>query len=149
MNELRFSREFEAPRELVFRCMTDPAHLTHFWGPQGTHTPVETITVDARPGGRFETVMVNDTDASRYQTSAVYDIVDEPATLAWTETATGMKVTIRFEPVGERRTRVDIHQVAVPDAGMDPRAQAGFHTALDRFERYLDQLESDTKGDQQ
>lgn len=149
MNELRFSRMFEAPRELVFRCMTDPVHLAHFWGPQGMSTPVETITVDARAGGRFDTVMVNDTDGSRYETSAIYDIVDEPATLAWTETATGMKVTIRFDAVGERRTRVDIHQVAVPAAGMNPRAQAGFLTALDRFERYLEQLQPDTKGDQQ
>ncbi len=149
MNELRFTRTFEAPRELVFRCMTDPAHLAHFWGPQGVSTPVETITVDARPGGRFETVMVNDTDGSRYQTSAIYDVVDEPATLAWTETATGMKVTIRFEAVGERSTRVDIHQVAVPDAGMDPQAQAGFLTALDRFQRHLGQLQPNTQGDQQ
>ncbi len=147
MNELRFTRMFDAPRELVFRCMTDPAHLAHFWGPEGMSTPIETITVDARPGGRFETVMVNDTDGSRYQTNAIYDIVDEPEMLAWTETTTGMKVTIRFDAAGERRTRVDIHQVAVPDAGMDQRAQAGFLTALDRFERYLDQLLPDSKGD--
>jgi uncharacterized protein YndB with AHSA1/START domain len=25
--ELRFTRVFEAPRELVFRCMIDPDHL--------------------------------------------------------------------------------------------------------------------------
>jgi uncharacterized protein YndB with AHSA1/START domain len=148
MNELRFTRTLEAPRELVFRCMTDPAHLAQFWGPQGVSAPLETITVEARPGGRFETVMVNDTDGSRYQTSAIYDIVDEPATLAWTETATGMKVTIRFDAVGERRTRVDIHQVAVPDAGMEAQARAGFLTALDRFERHLGRLQPDNKGDQ-
>ena len=28
-NELRFTRVFDAPRELVFRCMVDPDHLTH------------------------------------------------------------------------------------------------------------------------
>ena len=38
-NELRFSRVFDAPRELVFRCMTDPDHLTHFWGPTGVSAP--------------------------------------------------------------------------------------------------------------
>ena len=148
MNELRFSRTFEAPRELVFRCMIDPQHLAQFWGPQGTSTPVETITVEARPGGRFETVMVNDTDGGRYETSAVYDIFDEPETLAWTETATGMKVTLRFEAVNERCTRVEIHEVGVPDAGMDPQAQAGFLTALDRFERHLAHIQTDTKGAQ-
>ena len=28
--ELDFTRVFAAPRELVFRCMIDPGHLTHF-----------------------------------------------------------------------------------------------------------------------
>ena len=37
--ELRFSRVFDAPRELVFACMIEPDHLTHFWGPTGVTTP--------------------------------------------------------------------------------------------------------------
>ncbi len=28
--ELTYTRVFDAPRELVFRCMTDPEHLAHF-----------------------------------------------------------------------------------------------------------------------
>jgi uncharacterized protein YndB with AHSA1/START domain len=31
--ELTYTRVFDAPRELVFRCMTDPGHLARFWGP--------------------------------------------------------------------------------------------------------------------
>jgi uncharacterized protein YndB with AHSA1/START domain len=137
--ELRFTRVFDAPRRLVFRCMIDPAHLAHFWGPKGTSTPMETITVDARPGGVFETVMVNDADGSRYPTRAIYDIVDEPETLAWTETGSGMKVTIRFVALGESRTQVEIHEVGVPASALTPQAQAGFLTSLDRFEIYLTQ----------
>ena len=33
--ELRFVRVFEAPRNLVFRCMTEPEHLVHFWAKRG------------------------------------------------------------------------------------------------------------------
>jgi uncharacterized protein YndB with AHSA1/START domain len=138
--ELRFTRVFDAPRSLVFRCMVDPDHLAHFWGPQGMSTPVETIRVDARPGGVFETVMVNDTDGSRYPTRAVYDTVEEPETLAWTETGSGMKVTLRFTALGEHRTQVEVHQVGVPPAGMTPQARAGFLTSLDRFALYLSRL---------
>ena len=47
--ELTYTRVFDAPRELVFRCMLEPEHLTHFWGPAGVSTPLETIKVDARP----------------------------------------------------------------------------------------------------
>ncbi len=41
-NELQFTRVFDAPRELVFNCMIDPDHLTHFWGPAGTSAPRST-----------------------------------------------------------------------------------------------------------
>jgi Activator of Hsp90 ATPase homolog 1-like protein len=57
-DELIYRRIHDAPRELLFDCMTTPEHLTHFWGAAGTTTPIEDITVDLRPGGVFETVMV-------------------------------------------------------------------------------------------
>jgi uncharacterized protein YndB with AHSA1/START domain len=34
--ELVFVRVFDAPRELVFRCMIEPEHLTHFWAQQAS-----------------------------------------------------------------------------------------------------------------
>jgi len=136
-NELRFSRVFDAPRELVFRCMIDPDHLTHFWGPAGVSAPRDRITVDARPGGVFETVMVNDADGSEYPTRAVYDEVREPELLAWTESSSGMQVTTQFVALGPDRTEVRIHQRFVPEALLAPEAQAGFWTALDRFDSYL------------
>jgi len=135
--ELRFSRVFDASRELVFRCMTDPDHLAHFWGPTGVSAPRNRITVDARPGGVFETVMVNDADGSQYPTRAVYDEVREPELLAWTESSSGMQVTTEFVALGPDRTEVRIHQRFVPEALLAPEAQAGFLTALDRFEGYL------------
>jgi len=136
-DELRFSRVFDAPRELVFRCMIDPDHLTHFWGPAGVSAPRDRITVDARPGGVFETVMVNDADGSQYPTRAVYDEVREPELLAWTESSSGMQVTTEFVALGPDRTEVRIHQRFVPEALLAPEAQAGFLTALDRFDSYL------------
>ncbi len=136
-NQLRFSRVFEAPRELVFRCMIDADHLTHFWGPAGVSAPRERITVDARAGGVFETVMVNDADGSEYPTYAVYDEVREPELLAWTETQSGMRVRTEFVALGPERTEVRIHQTYVPEAFLAPEAQAGFVTSLDRFGAYL------------
>ena len=51
-DELTYTRVFDAPRALVFRCMIDPEHLTKFWGPSGVSTPIENITVDAAAGWR-------------------------------------------------------------------------------------------------
>ena len=138
--ELEFIRVFDAPRELVFRCMIEPEHLTHFWGPTGVSTPLEHIHVDARPGGAFETVMVNDDDSSEYVSRAVYVEVSEPERLVWREARNGMTVTATFRDLEGIRTELRIHQTNVPEAFGGTEAQAGFLTSLDRFAAYLDQL---------
>jgi uncharacterized protein YndB with AHSA1/START domain len=136
--ELDFTRVFDAPRPLVFRCMIEPEHLTHFWGPKGTSAPLERIRVDPRPGGVFETVMVS--DAGEYPTHATYVEVTEPERLVWTESHSGMTVTAIFTDVGDGRTEVRIHQTNVPEMFRSPQAQAGFLTSLDRFADYLHQF---------
>ncbi|HEX9352713.1 MAG TPA: SRPBCC domain-containing protein [Streptosporangiaceae bacterium] len=138
--ELIYTRVFDAPRELVFRCMIEPEHLTHFWGPSGTRTPLETIKVDARPGGVFEAVMVNDADGSQYTMRAKYVEIVEPTRIVWTEPGTGMTTTSTFSDLGDARTEVQIRQANVPEAFRTPEAQAGFSTSLDRFAAYLQRL---------
>ena len=142
-DELVYTRVFEAPRELVFRCMIEPDHLTHFWGPAGVSTPRESITVDPRPGGLFETVMVNDADGSQYPTRAVFVEVVEPEKLVWTEPGTGMTTTSTFSDLDGARTEVRIRQTNVPEAARSPEARAGFATSLDRFAAYLATLAND------
>jgi uncharacterized protein YndB with AHSA1/START domain len=136
MAELTFTRVFDAPRDLVFRCMLEPEHLTHFWGPAGTSTPLDGITVDPRPGGVFETVMVSD-DGGSYTMRAVYAEIVAPERIVWSEPGTGVTTTSTFTDLGGARTEVRIHQTNVPDSFRSPEAQAGFLTSLDRFAAYL------------
>ena len=103
--ELHFTRVFEAPRELVFQCMIDPDHLTHFWGPTGVRAPRQRIVVDARPGGAFKTVMVNEADGNEYPTDAVYDEVRPPERLSWTEAELGHAGRVGLRGVGARSHR--------------------------------------------
>jgi len=139
-DELVYTRVFDAPRELVFRCLIEPEHLTHFWGPVGVSTPLETIKVDPRPGGVFETVMVNDADGTQYPMRAIFAEVSEPERLVWTESDSGVTTTSTLRDLGNSRTEVRIHQVNVPEAFRSPEAQAGFATSLDRFAAYLAKL---------
>ena len=84
--ELLITRVFNAPRELIFKCMTEPEHLTKFWGPgRACSTPIEKIKVDLRLGGAFETVMVNDATGEEYPSRGVYTEIDPPERLALTE----------------------------------------------------------------
>ena len=136
LGEVVLTRIYDAPRELVFDCMTDPAHLTHFWGPVGVSTPIENITVDLRVGGVFETVMVNDDNGERYPSSGVYTEIDRPSVLAWQEPG-GMVSRSTFTDLGNDRTEVRIHQTGVPAMFRTPEAQAGMASSFDRFADYL------------
>jgi len=137
LGELHVTRVFDAPRELVFRCMIEPEHLTHFWGPVGVSTPIENITIDARPGGVFETVMVNDSDGAEYPSRGVYVEVVAPERLVWREPDIGMITSATFVQLDDNRTEVRIHQTNVPEMFRTAEAQAGFKTSLDRFAAYL------------
>jgi uncharacterized protein YndB with AHSA1/START domain len=53
--EYFITRDFEAPRERVFRAWTDPKLLAEWWGPIGFTNPV--CDWEMRPGGRIHDVM--------------------------------------------------------------------------------------------
>ncbi|MDQ1462029.1 MAG: hypothetical protein QOI08_3513 [Actinomycetota bacterium] len=142
--EMTYRRIHHAPRELLFDCMTQAQHLTHFWGPVGTSAPVDRIKIDLRPGGVFETVMVSDADGSEYPTRAVYVEVSRPDRLVWTEADVegGMLTAITFVDLGDGRTEVLTHQTNVPEMYRSADAQAGFLTSLDRCDAYVVSLMS-------
>ena len=137
LGEATFTRVYDAPRELVFASMTEPEHLTHFWGPVGVSTPIENITVDLRVGGVFETIMVNDADGTKYPSRGVYTEIDPPNTLAWIEPDSGMTSRSTFTDLGEGRTEVRILQTNVPVMFRTPEAQAGMASSFDRFAAHL------------
>ena len=139
LGEVIITRIYEAPRQLVWACMTTPEHLTHFWGPPGMSTPLESIVIELHVGGRFETVMVNDASGESYPTAGVFVEIDAPNTLVWAEKgfAEGMTTTSTFTELGDDRTEVVIHQRNVPAMFRSAEAQAGFNASLDRFASYL------------
>ncbi|GAA1865559.1 SRPBCC family protein [Pseudonocardia ailaonensis] len=138
-DQLIHRRILRAPRELVWRCMTEPDHLAMFWGPRGTSTPVDGIVVELRVGGRFETLMIG--EGAGHRMSAVFTEIIPPEQLAWREPATGMHTTTTFTDLGDDRTEIVIHQRHVPLAARSPEARAGFLTSLDEFETYLARLD--------
>ncbi len=142
LGELTITRIFKARPEVVFECMTTPAHLTHFWGPAGASTPLEGITVEPRPGGRFETLMVNDETGEEYPTRGVFVDFDPPRKLTFTEADVegGMTTSIVFNYLGDGRTETITHQTNVPPMLMSPEARAGLESSFTKMDAYLTTL---------
>lgn len=139
LGELDYSRIWDAPRELVFECMTTPQHLTHFWGPVGTSTPLENITVELRPGGAFTTIMVNDADGAEYPMRGVFVEVVENERITWREADVegGMTTSVTFVDLGNGKCETIAHQTNVPEMYRTPEAQAGMQSSFDKLAAYM------------
>lgn len=138
VDEVVYRRVFDAPRELLWRCLTEPAELAQFWGPSGMTTPLEGIVVELHAGGRFETVMVG--DHGSHHMFATFAEVVPPQRLSWIEPASGVHTTVTLLDLGDARTEVIIDQRHVPEPMRTPQARADFVTSLDKLEHHLTHL---------
>jgi uncharacterized protein YndB with AHSA1/START domain len=123
--------------------MTTPEHLQHFWGPTGVSTPLANIVVEPRPGGRFETIMVNDETGEEYPMVARFVDFDPPHRLSWTDPSgdSGMTSSIEFKDLGDGRTETRVLQTNVPEVLMSPEAQAGLESSFVKCDAYLATLQ--------
>jgi uncharacterized protein YndB with AHSA1/START domain len=74
------TREFDAPRTLVFSLWTDPKHLAQWWGPFGFTTT--TFSFDFRPGGVWRFVM-HGPDGRDYQNRITFEEILPPERIVW------------------------------------------------------------------
>ena len=82
--ELVLTRVIDAPRELVFRMWTDPAHLAKWWGPKDFTNPV--CEIDPRPGGALRIVM-RAPDGTDYPMAGMFREIVAPGRLVFTNCA--------------------------------------------------------------
>ena len=81
------TRTFDAPRDVVFKLMTDPTLIPKWWGPRGYTTIVDQMEV--KPGGvwRYIHRLPNGEETAFH---GVYQEVAPPARLAYTFVWEGM-----------------------------------------------------------
>ncbi len=113
------TREFDAPRDLVFEAWTDPRHLSQWWGPDGFTTT--TSAFDMRPGGVWRFVM-HGPDGRDYENRITFDEIMKPERIRYHHGGgedvepVQFRTTVTFDDLGSRRTRVTLHAV-FPSAG--------------------------------
>jgi len=102
------TREFDAPRALVFSTWTDPKHLAQWWGPFGFTTT--TSSFDFRPGGVWRFVM-HGPDGRDYQNRVTFEEIVPPQRIVYRHGGgddvepVQFRTMVIFEELG-RRTRI-------------------------------------------
>lgn len=137
-HKMTITRVFDAPRELVWQAWTDPKQFAKWFGPEGFHTPEESVTIEPRPGGVFRATMV-DPDGVEFPSEGTVLEAVEPERLVTSEEEIDspmMESTLNvltFTDLGDGRTelRIEITMVCVDE--MPPMAEAGWGTTLDKL----------------
>jgi uncharacterized protein YndB with AHSA1/START domain len=81
--EIRLTRLFDAPRQLVFDAMTQPRHVKRWWGCLGEGYSVPVCEIDLRPGGRWRFVNRHPKGDAAFH--GEYREIAPPARLVFTE----------------------------------------------------------------
>ncbi len=77
-------RVFDAPRELVFKAWTEPERFATWFGEHGSSIPLESISMDARPGGAWSAVMIHGPERIEIPFSGEFREVVEPERVVMT-----------------------------------------------------------------
>ena len=147
--EIEMTRTFDAPRELVFEACTRPEHMAQWWGPRGYTLPV--CEMDVRPGGTYRFVQ-RGTDGGEHPFHGEFREVSAPSRLVLTQIydpipQSELLITISFEEIGERRTRLREHMLFDSIQSRDGMLQAGMeYGARDSMDRLEEQLEVMDRG---
>jgi uncharacterized protein YndB with AHSA1/START domain len=81
--EIRMTRLFDAPRELVFEAMTKPEHVKQWWGRLGDGYSVPVCDIDLRIGGGWR--FVNRHPHGEAEFYGEYREITAPSRLVFTE----------------------------------------------------------------
>jgi len=81
---VRIVRNFAAPIETVFACWTEPEHFATWFGEDGSSVPVDSVSMDLRPGGAWTATMLVGPDQMELVFSGSYVEIDPPRRLVQT-----------------------------------------------------------------
>jgi uncharacterized protein YndB with AHSA1/START domain len=146
--EVTISRLIAAPRDLVFKAWTDPAHLARWWGPKGFSNPV--CEVDARVGGQLRIVM-RGPDGTDYPMRGAFREVVPPERLVFTNFPVdaddrplmdGLTTVTFADEGGKTRLTIVTHAAGLAPvaARMLEGMEAGWTQSIDRLEAYAASL---------
>lgn len=144
--QVLITREFEVPRQLVFRAWTTPDLVKRWWS--GQHGTMKSVEIDLRVGGRWRYVMETNegpeiafhgefheivTD-ERLVNSEVYEMTDDP------ESDPAARVTTEFADAGDGRTAMTMLTVMPDKESRDGLIASGMEVGMQEQMDILEEL---------
>lgn len=143
-NEIRLTREFDAPGNMVFDAWTDAEKIRQWWGPNGFTTT--TKKMDFKVGGEWIFIM-HGPDGTDYPNHIVYKKIVEPEYLEYdhygdknAEEKPHFKTTVKFIDKGEKtkvNMRMEFPTAEARNEAAEFGAVEGGNQTLNRLEKFL------------
>lgn len=150
--ELFITREFEAPRELVFKAHTDPEIYAKWCGPKDLKMTIDKM--DAVAGGSYE--FTHERDGEKYRFHGVYHQVLNPERIIGTfefdglpETGHVIMGTTKFEELPNGRTRLVHQSVFQSVEDRDGMIASGMESGVTEGYEKLDDILANNKAEGQ
>jgi uncharacterized protein YndB with AHSA1/START domain len=148
--QIVITREFDAPKRLVYRAYTDPDLIARWWS--GERGEVTSVEVDLRVGGTWRYVMrANEgfevafhgefreiVPNERIVSTEVYEMPEDHPMAGTPEAEEGTLNTVTFTEVDGRTTLITVvecHAREVRDAIIESGMEGGMQEAMDRLEQ--------------
>jgi uncharacterized protein YndB with AHSA1/START domain len=141
-NGFTTTRVFDVPRERVWREWTEPEAFADWFGGPQSDVPLETVSMDVRPGGAWRATMYAGPARREIRWWGEYHEVERPERLVLTicdNQGAGAPelVTVELTDLGDGRTEMRMEQ----RGGMSPeayeRTKAGWGGFFDRIAERL------------
>jgi uncharacterized protein YndB with AHSA1/START domain len=145
--EIRLTRLFDAPRELVFEAMSKPEHVRQWWGRLGEGYSVPVCEIDLRPGGKWR--FVNRHPKGEAAFHGEYRVIEPPGRIVFTEIFEQFPDTVSVvtaelsDENGKTRLTVTIRypSMQVRDMVMASGMALGAGVSYDRLEDLVAELQ--------
>jgi uncharacterized protein YndB with AHSA1/START domain len=139
---LVIERVFDAPRELVFRCWTEPERLARWVGPRCFSSTI--LACELRQGGNYRMSMRGPDGHDHWHQGVFREIVPPQRivrTYCWTDaegrpTRPETLLTVTFADL-DGRTKVTLHQAVFESVTARDDHRRGWSGSLDRLAEYI------------
>ncbi len=139
---IRITREFDAPKDRVFRAWTDPELVARWLGPKSTTMQIDSW--DARTGGNYRYAALQDGQEVASFYGSFHEVRPSDRlvqTFTWEGAPDGVSLeTMTFEDIGDGRTRVTGLSVVDTIETRDMVVSSGMDTGVIEGYEKLDAL---------